>query len=54
MGLKREEKDGYRQVTIPNGTEILFFEGEAKPGGSPQIVFGLERGDIDTVAENLA
>ena len=41
-------------VVLPNGTEILFFEGEAEPGGSPQIVFGLEEGGIETIAEGLA
>lgn len=54
IGLELKELDGYRQVTMPNGTEILFFEGEAEPGGSPQIVFGLDRGGIDTIAESLA
>jgi len=54
LGLRLEEQEGYLQLKMPNGTEILFFEGEAEPGGSPQIVFGLDQGGIDTIAEGLA
>lgn len=54
LGLRLEEQEGYLLLKMPNGTEILFFEGETERGGSPQIVFGLERGGIDTVAEGLA
>lgn len=55
LGLSLEAQEGgYLQLKMPNGTEILFFEGEAEPGGSPQIVFGLARGGIDTIAEGLA
>ena len=34
--------------------ELLFFEGEAQRGTSPQVVFGLDEGGIDTAAEALA
>jgi len=54
IGLKLEEQEGYCLITMPNGTEILFFEGEAEPGGFPQVVFGLEEGGIETIAEGLA
>ena len=54
LGLRLEEQEGYLQTKMPNGTEILFFEGQAEPGGSPQIVFGLEHGGIDTIVEGLA
>jgi glyoxylase I family protein len=54
LGLQLDEREGYLDMKMPNGTEILFFEGEAQPGGSPQIVFGLDRGGIDTIAEGLA
>ena len=54
IGLELEEQEGFRQITMPNGTEILFFEGEAEPGSSPQVVFGLERGGIETIAQGLA
>ncbi len=54
LGLKLEEQEGFLLLTMPNKTEVLFFEGEPAPAGSPQIVFGLQRGGIDTIAEGLA
>lgn len=54
VGLQLENKEGYLTCTLPGGTELLFFEGEAERGTSPQIVFGLEGGGIDTAAESLA
>ena len=53
LGLELDEKDGYLLGTLPGGTELLFFEGEAVRGTSPQIVFGLAEGGIDTAAEGL-
>jgi len=53
VGLNLEKNDGYLLCTLPSGTEVLFFEGEAKPGTSPQIVFGLSQGGIDDAAEAL-
>jgi glyoxylase I family protein len=53
LGLELAEKEGYLLGTLPGGTELLFFEGEAVRGTSPQIVFGLEEGGIDTAAEAL-
>ncbi len=47
------EQEGYLLCKLP-GSELLFFPGEPKPGTSPQIVFGLESGGIDTLAERLA
>lgn len=54
VGLELELRDEYLIATLPGGTEILFFEGEAVRGTSPQVVFGLEEGGIDTAAESLA
>jgi predicted enzyme related to lactoylglutathione lyase len=54
VGLKLEKKEGYLLATLPSGTELLFFEGEAVRGTSPQVVFGLDDGGIDTTAEALA
>lgn len=54
VGLQLQEQDGYLQCELPNGTELLFFEGDAVRGSSPQIVFGLEEGGIDAAAESLA
>lgn len=54
VGLELARHDGYLLSTLPNGTEVLFFEGEAKPGTSPQVVFGLAAGGIDDAVEALA
>lgn len=54
LGLELEEKEGYLTVTLASGTELVFFVGEAVRGTSPQIVFGLDEGGIDTAAEALA
>lgn len=53
LGLKLAEQEGYLLGTLSNGTELLFFEGEAVRGSSPQIVFGLDEGGIDDAAEAL-
>lgn len=54
VGLELQEVEGFLLATLPNGTEILFFEGDPKPGTSPQIVFGLSEGGIDDAATSLA
>lgn len=54
VGLELERQEGYLTVKLASGTELLFFEGEAVRGTSPQIVFGLDDGGIDTAAEALA
>ena len=53
LGLELELKEEYLLGTLPGGTELVFFEGEAVRGTSPQIVFGLDEGGIDTAAEAL-
>lgn len=53
LGLELSVKEGYLSGIIPGGTELVFFEGEAVRGTSPQIVFGLDEGGIDTAAEAL-
>ena len=53
LGLELSAKEGYLLGTMPGGTELLFFEGEAVRGTSPQIVFGLDGGGIDTAVEAL-
>jgi glyoxylase I family protein len=53
LGLELALKEGYLLGTLSGGTELLFFEGEAVRGTSPQIVFGLDEGGIDTAAEAL-
>lgn len=54
LGLHLERMEEYLLGKLPSGTELLFFEGEAVRGTSPQIVFGLDDGGIDTAAEALA
>lgn len=57
LGLTFEEKDaatGYLLARLPGNVELLFFEGEATRGTSPQVVFGLAQGGIASVAEALA
>jgi glyoxylase I family protein len=54
LGLELDAKEGYLLGTLPKGAELLFFEGEAVRGTSPQIVFGLDEGGIDTAVEALA
>ena len=53
LGLELAQKEGYLLGSLPGGTELVFFEGEAVRGTSPQIVFGLDEGGIDTAAEAL-
>ena len=53
LGLELTQKEGYLSGFLPGGTELVFFEGEAVRGTSPQIVFGLDEGGIDTAAEAL-
>lgn len=53
LGLDLALEEGSLLGTLPNGTELVFFEGEAARGTSPQIVFGLDEGGIDDVAEAL-
>jgi len=52
IGLELEKHEDHLLGKLP-GCEFVFFEGEAKPGGSPQVVFGIAEGGIDTLAERL-
>lgn len=52
LGIELKQMEGYLSVIV-GGTELIFFEGEAVRGTSPQIVFGLDEGGIDTAAEAL-
>jgi predicted enzyme related to lactoylglutathione lyase len=53
LGLELQQLEGYLSGKLPGGTELVFFEGEATRGTSPQIVFGLDGGGIDSAAESL-
>ncbi|HEY6079046.1 MAG TPA: VOC family protein [Polyangiaceae bacterium] len=54
LGLELQQQEGYLLGKLQSGTELLFFEGEAVRGTSPQVVFGLDEGGIDTAVEALA
>lgn len=54
LGIELDGPEGYLSAKLPGGTELGFFEGDATIGSSPQIVFGLDDGGIDAVAEQLA
>jgi glyoxylase I family protein len=54
LGLELAQQEGYLSGILAGGTELVFFEGEAVRGTSPQIVFGLDEGGIDTAVEALA
>ena len=54
LGLELERQEGFMSVKLADGTELGFLEGEATRGTSPAIVFGLDDGGIDSVAEHLA
>jgi predicted enzyme related to lactoylglutathione lyase len=54
LGLELADHDDYLLGKLPGGAELLFFEGEATRGTSPQVVFGLDEGGIDTAVEALA
>jgi glyoxylase I family protein len=54
LGLALERQEGFMSTKLADGTELGFVEGEATRGTSPQIVFGLDDGGIDGVAEQLA
>jgi glyoxylase I family protein len=53
LGLILERQGDFMSGKLPDGTELGFIEGDATRGTSPSIVFGLDEGGIDTVAEGL-
>lgn len=54
LGIALEGGEGFLSAKLPGNSELVFFEGEATVGTTPQIVFGLENGGIDDAAEALA
>jgi predicted enzyme related to lactoylglutathione lyase len=54
LGLTLADNQDHLIGTLPGGTELVFFVGDAVRGTSPQVVFGLEEGGIDTAVEALA
>jgi predicted enzyme related to lactoylglutathione lyase len=57
LGLAFEVEDfagGYLQARLPGDVELVFLPGEATPGPSPLVVFGLAHGGIDAIVHALA
>jgi glyoxylase I family protein len=51
-----DEEDGsaYLMTKIGQEVDLMVFKGDPKPGNTPNVVFGLADGGIDTVIERLA
>lgn len=51
-----DEEDGsaYLMTKIGREVDLMVFKGDPKPGNTPNVVFGLADGGIDTVIERLA
>ena len=57
LGLTFEVTDfegGYLQARLPGDVELVFLAGKATPGTTPQVVFGLVKGGIDSMVASLA
>lgn len=57
LGLTFEVVDfegGYLQARLPGDVEFVFLPGDAPRGATPQVVFGLAKGGIDTMVASLA
>ena len=51
-----DEEDGsaYLMTKIGQEVDLMVFKGDPKPGNTPNVVFGLSDGGIDTLIERLA
>ena len=51
-----DEEDGsaYLMTKIGQEVDLMVFKGDPKPGNTPNVVFGLNDGGIDTLIERLA
>ncbi len=51
-----DEEDGsaYLMTKIGQEIDLMVFKGDPKPGNTPNVVFGLNDGGIDTLIERLA
>lgn len=57
LGIPFEVEDfenGYLQARLPGDVELVFLPGEATCGTTPQVVFGLAKGGIDSMVASLA
>jgi predicted enzyme related to lactoylglutathione lyase len=58
LSIERMPDDGngrpWLNATIPGNVDLIFFEGEVRPGNSPILVFDLAEGGIDRAVAELA
>lgn len=59
LGIRFERYDdgdggAYLMTKIGQEVDLMVFKGDPKPGNTPNVVFGLADGGIDTVIERLA
>ncbi len=57
LGLPFEVADfesSYLQARLPGDVELVFLPGDVSPGATPQVVFGLANGGIDSMVAKLA
>lgn len=56
LSFEQHEEEGHAflMTILPGGVELMVFEGEPKPGNTPNVVFGLAAGGVDTLVERLA
>lgn len=59
LTVERQTEDGeggsaWLIARIPGNLDLIFFEGEVRPGSSPILVFTLDEGGIDGVVDGLA
>jgi predicted enzyme related to lactoylglutathione lyase len=57
LSVERQQDDGDGPpmliARIPGNIDLIFFEGEVRPGNSPILVFTLDAGGIDGVVDGL-
>lgn len=61
LSVERQAPDGdgdgegapFLIASIPGNLDLIFFEGEVRPGNSPILVFTLAEGGIDGVVDGL-
>lgn len=58
LSIERMPDDGngrpWLNAPIPGNVDLIFFEGEVRPGNSPILVFDLAEGGIDRAVAELA
>jgi glyoxylase I family protein len=52
--IEDDDHGAFLMASIGTDIEVMAFKGEPKPGNSPNVVFNLPGGGIDTVIASLA